>query len=266
MARCPTELDGGRQVAPGVVVAGSRALVRFPSWALLVEDGRTATVEWDGQADEASPAWIVDSWAVTLAMLQRGHLCLHATLVRLDDRVVALAGASGAGKSTTAMALRARGHQLLTDDVAIVDLRDGAAWVLPYRRSVHLLPDAAAAIGIDIAPLPGIAEHAEKSAVPVDDVPIERQHLDMVVLLSTRTGAAGVTLRHLSGNERLAGLLEHAGRSRTAPAIMGEGRYFTALTEVGRLTPVALLERPAESWSLDEVVTLIETSWPAPSR
>ena len=36
-------------------------------------------------------------WAVTLAMLQRGDLSLHAATVRIGDEVVAIAGDRGAG-------------------------------------------------------------------------------------------------------------------------------------------------------------------------
>ena len=135
-------------------IAEGAALVRFPGqWALLVEHGRDVTVEWEGDGD--LPAWIVDSWAVNLAMLQRGHLCLHATVVEVGGRVLALGGASGAGKSTTAAALHLRGHPVLVDDVAVIDLRRGVPWVLPYRRVALLTEDTLDALGpgLDVGPI-----------------------------------------------------------------------------------------------------------------
>lgn len=55
------------------------------------------------------------------------------------------------------MALRNLGHQLLIDDVTVLHIRDGSAWTTPYARNVHLLPDAAAALGVDFAALPLLA-------------------------------------------------------------------------------------------------------------
>lgn len=82
----------------------------------------------------------MQGWGVTLANMQRVNLSLHAATVQIGDQTVAIAGRRGAGKSTTSMALRARGHQLLVDDVTLIEFRDGAAWTTPFARNVHLLP------------------------------------------------------------------------------------------------------------------------------
>lgn len=262
---CPAELRGARRITPYLQVAPGRVLVRFPTWALLVEDGCRATVEWPS-AGEGGPAWIVDSWAVSLAMLQRGRVSLHGSLVRVGDRVVAIAGESGAGKSTTSMGLRARGHDLLTDDIAIIDLREGAAWVVPYHRQVHLLPDAAVALGIDFAALPGLAGFPDKSAFAPEDHDAGPQPLDVIVILATVPETCTPGIRELNGRDRLTAVLQHAGRQVTAPAVMGEQQYFETLAELCRTTRVLMVERSTERWSLEEVLELIELGVSAPTR
>ncbi|MBI1350210.1 MAG: hypothetical protein GC156_03745 [Actinomycetales bacterium] len=253
----PTSLSGGRRLPGGVTVADGTTLVRFPQGALLVEDGTTATVDWPGGSDV--PSWVIESWAVSLAMVQRGNLCLHASVVAVGDRVVAIAGDSGAGKSTTVLALEARGHRLLTDDVAIVDLRPDGPWVLPYQRSVHLLPDAAAALDVDFADLAPLADFPEKSAYHPAAPPTDPLPIHAVVLLVPNEGIEMPRVRELRGVEKVQSTMVHAGRPVTSPAIMGEERYFAALTELAARTPVYLLERPEGAWTLDEVCTAIES-------
>lgn len=56
-------------------------------------------------------------WALRI----RGITCLHATVVIIEGRAVALIGASGSGKSTTAAEFLAQGYSLLTDDIAALE-------------------------------------------------------------------------------------------------------------------------------------------------
>src|SRR5205807_6517091 len=51
---------------------------------------------------------------------QRRLTCVHAAVVRAGDRTIALVGGSGAGKSTTALALIREGCVLVSDDVAVL--------------------------------------------------------------------------------------------------------------------------------------------------
>jgi hypothetical protein len=69
---------------------------------------------------------------------------VHAASLSADDRAVLLAGPSGAGKTTTALALARSGMRLMADDASFVG-RDGlaassktlAVWGLPRPCRVH---------------------------------------------------------------------------------------------------------------------------------
>lgn len=82
--------------------------------------------------------------------LQRGLLPLHASAVATDTGAIAFSGATGAGKSTLAMMLAARGHALLTDDLMVTGLSDaGVRLAYPGATTVRLNPDSAAALGVE---------------------------------------------------------------------------------------------------------------------
>jgi hypothetical protein len=70
-------------------------------------------------ADLDDPAWrrlLLDTALVT-ASLSRGHEALHAGCVVNDGNAVAIAGASGAGKTTMLLELLRAGARFLSDDV-----------------------------------------------------------------------------------------------------------------------------------------------------
>jgi hypothetical protein len=56
---------------------------------------------------------------------QRDLLVLHASAVAGDGHVLAFSGTSGAGKSTMAAAMAARGHTIVSDDMLVVKTRPG---------------------------------------------------------------------------------------------------------------------------------------------
>lgn len=258
--KAPESLPGADRPRPWISVTPDEALVRFQSGAgLLVTGGHQAIVDWDQAEEEAAdPSWLVQGWVVTLAMLQRGHLSLHAATVRIGDQTVAIAGHRGAGKSTTSMALRKRGHQLLIDDVTLIEFHDGRAWTTPYPRNVHLLPDAANAVGLDFDALPVLAGGRAKAAFRAEDPPTEPVMIDHIVVLSP-DHEDGVRMTPKRGAGRLPVLMGHTRRDGIAPLVLGQQRYFSLLSKLADTTPVSLLRRPRQGWSLDEVVTAIES-------
>ncbi len=287
----PAELEGATRPVPYIQVTDRaiRAQVA-PRCALLVEGGRRVTVDWPGVSLERhradDPSWIVQGWAVTLAMLQRGELSLHASTVRIGDEVVAIAGRRGAGKSTTSLALTARGHQLLVDDTTLLRLVDGQAFITPYARNVHLLPDTAEALGLDFDELPLLAGGRTKAAFTPDEPPVEPQRVDRIVVLvparddgegapggsgpaggsagaaasrGPAVGGDGPVLTDVRGTDRIRLLRHHMARQGLAPLVLGEQRFFELLTGLADAVSVQRLVRPAGAWTLDAVLDLIES-------
>ncbi|MHB8796767.1 MAG: sulfotransferase domain-containing protein [Candidatus Nanopelagicales bacterium] len=255
----PAELPDSARPRPWIQATPTAALLRFRGGAgLLVEDGTDVTVDaGTGQADQVG--WMVQGWAVTLAMLQRGLLSLHASTVVVGGQVLAIAGDRGAGKSTTSMALRARGHRLLCDDVTVVEFRDGGAWTTPFWRNVHLLEDSAAALGVDFATLPALGAGRVKSAFRAEDPAGASQRIDRIVVLAPGDDDTAVRIEHPAGAARLATLVAHTSRDGVAPVVLGQERYFAQVTRLADVVPVTVVHRPRPGWTLDAVLDAIES-------
>lgn len=87
----------------------------------IVADGREIVIEPLAGSMPANVASLTVSRLLTIACYQRGLLPLHASAVRLGDRLVAICGYSGSGKSTLAAMLIERGGQLYEDDMVVVE-------------------------------------------------------------------------------------------------------------------------------------------------
>lgn len=73
----------------------------------------------------------------------RGICCLHASAVRIGQKIIAFSGPPHAGKSTTAAAFGKLGHPVVSDDITALVERDGAFLVQPGYPRLCLWPDAA---------------------------------------------------------------------------------------------------------------------------
>lgn len=255
----PDEIDGAVHVRPWLQTTQTASRVQFTSGdALLVENGRTVTVQWNSDEDPGDRSWMIQGWAVTLATMQRGGLSLHASTVRVGDAVVAVAGHRGAGKSTTAMALRARGHSLLIDDVTLIENRDEGAFTTPFSRNVHLLPDAAENVGVDFDALPMLAGGRDKGAFRAEDPDEVPHRIDVVFVLQPRPSGTELTAIERRGAERLPALAPHISRDGLAPHILGAQAHFDALARLADSVRVVVIRRPRGTMTLDAVVALIE--------
>jgi HprK-related kinase A len=87
------------------------------------------------------------NWAISTYANQ--YLLIHAACVEKDGRAAIMPGEPGKGKSTLCAALVQRGWRLLSDELAVIDMADGA--LLPLCRPMSLKNRSIAAIR-DFAP------------------------------------------------------------------------------------------------------------------
>ncbi|MBV9212635.1 MAG: hypothetical protein JOZ25_03205 [Actinobacteria bacterium] len=75
-----------------------------------------------------------------------GYEAFHSSAVELDGGAVAFVGASGFGKTSLALRLVAGGARFLTDDVLVIEKRDGALHGHPGAGIAAVRPDERGAI------------------------------------------------------------------------------------------------------------------------
>lgn len=107
-----------------------------------VSDGCRIVVDPDIGAEETQVTSYLLGNALALLLYQRKRLMLHACVVSINQKAVAFLGDSGAGKSSIAAAFIVKGHNLLVDDLASVDMDAGIFWVDPGFPFIKLSSDA----------------------------------------------------------------------------------------------------------------------------
>ena len=120
----------------------------FPgAGSFLVRDGNRVLVTPDLPTDLALLRLYLQGMMLAALLSQRGYFVLHASVVQMGNSAIAFVGPVGAGKSTLAAALRARGYTVVADDNAAIDLANLA--VLPAFPSLKVYPEIARALGYD---------------------------------------------------------------------------------------------------------------------
>jgi len=98
----------------------------------------------------------------------RGQLALHASCVRTAEGAVLIAGAAGAGKSTTAAALATRGHAVISDDLTALTLDEDTPTAWPAFDHLRLWPASAPLVLGDASSLERITPTWDKRRFSLD--------------------------------------------------------------------------------------------------
>lgn len=189
----------------------------------------------------------------------RGIPSLHASAVAVDGAAVALVGAAGTGKSTTAAALAARGHALLADDV--LALRTGEEGVLaqPAYPHVRLWPDIVPALLGAGAELPPLTPNWDKRGLRLDEAfhPHPLPLGAVYVLCGREAGPAAPRLEPMGAMEAGLALVAN-GYVGWFPDRAAQARELEVLGRVARTVPVAWATPAADPARLAELCAMIE--------
>jgi len=77
------------------------------------------------------------------ALRLKGTICLHASVIAIDQYAIALMAPSGGGKSTIAAALAIRGYPVLSDDMLVLHDKSDKQIAQPGCRGIRLCDDSA---------------------------------------------------------------------------------------------------------------------------
>lgn len=254
VARQPDEVaEAGNFVRAGVDEA---ALFATGIGAFLVCRGRAIVVEPAPGVDPALLRTFLLGPALAVLLQQRRILTLYASAVEIEGAAVAFIGWKGNGKSTTAAALQARGHRLLTDDILALDLAPLTnPTVYPGFPQIKLHPDTAALVAQPEA-LPRLHAKTSKlvyrSYANFSPAPLP---LDAIFVLDEGPAPA---LEPVAPQAALLALIKHAYASRFLKTADATTDHFRQSRRLCRRVPVYRLQRPCSLQQLPHVVRLVE--------
>lgn len=192
---------------------------------------------------------------------QRGWFVLHASAAALPGGAVAVAGHSGAGKSTTLAALAGRGHPVLSDDKTVVRFGDdGRAEVLSGYPTMRLWRDAVERVGEAPETLPALREGIEKYLYRPPAFREAPEALGLLVVLAKTSALApaAVEVERLGTHEAVGAVLRQTYRRRIVDGSGLRAAHFAWATRVAAAVPVVRVTRSTHGESVEAVVDTIE--------
>ena len=217
--RVPEALDGAVRVGPHSVAKPGILLRVVPGVGRFLATGGERLDYWtEPGADPDAVEATLQGGVLGAVIHQRGDLPLHATTLVSPDRkrALALAGHSGAGKSTTAYALIRRGWMLLSDDLTRVTIETGEAVAWPGRDRIRLMDDACDRFGIAKAALAPVPNWPGKFLI---EVARWNQPVRLAALVVLERGEGPFELDRLQGGGVVQALLEHTYRAHYVEAL-----------------------------------------------
>jgi hypothetical protein len=194
-----------------------------------------------------------------LVLRLRGVPALHASAVAVGGAALAVVGAAGAGKSTTAAALAARGHAVVADDV--LALHGTAAGILaqPAYPHLRLWPDVVPALYGPGAELPPLTPNWSKrllrmdAAFHPDPLPLGAVY----VLAPREEGAGAPRLEPVGGVDGVLALVANAYVG-WFPDRAAQARELEMLGRVARAVPLVRAVPHADPARLGELCGMME--------
>ncbi len=263
----PDGLPGGRDLPRAQIgrleATADRVWFEDDRMRLLVLGTEEVWLDTRPGVSRSDVAHAAYGFAASILLVHGGRFSIHGSAVRTAaGETLVVAGDSGAGKSTTTMALAARGGRLLVDDVAPLRPTPDGVLIEPFDRPVHLLDDA-----IDRLGLAG-SEHVwtdriggldGKAVVSVDVGPSAGPaRVDRLVLLVAEAGVGHrPVVRPVTGAERLRRVVRLSNVTGIASFGPRAEHYFSWAAAVADGLEVVEVRRDDETDTLDEVLDAV---------
>lgn len=239
--------------APPAPSGGAREVAAWGDWRMLC-DGEQVFIAYPRArvtlhlAEARATLWLAETWWLEPLKLQqspwlsllgwllreRGRYMLHASAVARDGKGLLLAGESGSGKSSSALALIQAGWDWLADDVALLEPGTGAR-IHGLARGFCFHPALAAQV-------PGLMGEpvAEKRFAAIEGLFPGRRVAacqPTAVLLPSVTGAAWSRLEPASPAEALLALLPASGLMLAGGSAARAQAHMQALQDLVSAVP-----------------------------
>jgi hypothetical protein len=257
-----------RTSLPEIVGAGSSfhitAEKAYLFWdqvgAFVVRGGREIVVDPLPEVEDRIIRLPLLGVVLAVLLFQRGVPVLHSSAISVNGTAVAFLGVKGAGKSTIAAALYARGHQLIADDLVALDVESPRLpLALPGFGQFKLWPEpAAVALGEDGEALPRLYALSEKRVRMVDSRLVQRPVPLRQIYVLGRSPSPHI--EPLRPQEAMIQLLANLYAARLGQQLLQTtgARHFLQCADLARVIPAYRLGWPQSLGALPVTVQLVE--------
>jgi hypothetical protein len=227
--------------------------------SVRIRAGREVTFDPRPNLDQRSIRTIIMGSVMGVLLLQRTKAVFHASAVNRPGGAVGFMAHKGGGKSTTASALHDRGHDMITDDLVVLDDLEGQLTVRTGFEEVKLWPDTLEALGFCTEELVKVNPVVEKRARPLNGQLVkEPVHLRAIYVLAY---GPEIAVEPLNPKEAFFAVMPHwygAQFQGDLLPLLDPTDHLQAVRHLVDRVPVYRFRRPPDLKLLDTVARCIE--------
>ena len=241
------------------VLHENQYLLRFPGLCdfLITATGDQVQCSPHGDIPQETIRHLLLDQVIPRVLCHRGHLVLHASAVRLDDKVILFSGDTGSGKSTIASSFYRHGAELVTDDCLMIRLNPNNACCVPSYHGLRLFPDSIAALFPDQKEFSTVAHYTQKKRLFMKEGSTEIEHIPIsaVVILSSPGDPAErkFVLQPIRGAEEMISLIQQLFLLDVKDKNRIATHFDNIKALVDRVPAIYRLQYPHEYSRLDQV-------------
>ncbi|PKM94034.1 MAG: hypothetical protein CVU84_11225 [Firmicutes bacterium HGW-Firmicutes-1] len=192
-------------------------------------------------------------------LFQRGRVPFHGSALSINNIGVIITGESGAGKSTVTNALIKKGYNMVTDDVAALEIdEENKLKIYPSYPRQKLWIDSVRHMQIDISEIRRMDGTNDKFYLPVEEFCYHPIELKAIFELKPMI-CKQVSVEELIGKERLEVILNNTYRSVFIEPLGLMKNHFFQCVKMTKMLKVYRLCRPENEFTIDEQVNSIES-------
>jgi len=210
LGEVPEQLEESVKKTPWYEITAGKFLLTVDGIAkYYVENGEQIFIkpDLDAKMDDIRVFLLNSIFPVFLQ--QRGFLVLHGSAAVIDGKGTAFIGGTAVGKTAIAFNLYNRGHQIVTDEVCAVGMKNGKAVILPGIPQLNVWHDTLQAVGKDTGSCRSIRQGLMKYAFStIDRYDNESVELSNIVLLKNHN-RDDVIIEAIKGGKKLENLIRN---------------------------------------------------------
>lgn len=230
-----------------------------------VKDGSKIIASPESRSTETGFRFLVSGVALGLLLHLRGRTTLHASAAAIQGRAVAFIGHSGTGKSTTAAALHARGHPIVTDDLLVLNTNGNSVQAYPGFPHLKLTPESIAkSVNEDPDCIPKIDPKGPKHSFAAEKNFLEDPlPLQCIYALDYQEESADADTtspysEEVQGKEAIIELVRNSYIARLFPEEAISEQHLKCSAGLSKTVPVRRLHRKKSLGDLPNLASFIE--------
>ena len=217
---------------------------------------RTIACSISASGNEAEAAHLLAGPVIAYYLERAGLTVLHGSAVRFGSASAVFLGRSGAGKSTLAAAFVRAGHRLLTDDVVVLERRNGKVILRPGPPRLRLYPTSS------VSPDDEAVRERTRGVRGKEVLTLHRHSpdscplpLDCIYLLRSDSSIRQPLVEERPAVQRVIDLVQYSYTPRLTAAAGLEGRRIDALSAIAATVSIKKLTVP---WALERLPDVVE--------